>query len=108
MHSTEEQLPEVLKRIGRIKEKKAMQKRMIADGIAAAVCLVLMIAAGAFIPGLGQGGDAAVSTHYGSLILSASNIGYVVIGGLAFALGVFITLLCLHLRRMRNIEREDQ
>ena len=44
--------------------------------------------------------------HYGSLLLAAPYTGYVVVGVLAFALGVCITLLCIHWKALRQKERE--
>ena len=44
--------------------------------------------------------------RYGSLLLAAPYIGYVIVGILAFALGICVTLLCIRLKELREKERE--
>ena len=45
---------------------------------------------------------------YGGYILQNEYVGYVIIGILAFALGVFVTLLCRRLLDLRHGEREQK
>ena len=108
MRSTEEQLPDVLKRINRIKKQKTLRSHCIVDGISAAICLVLFITANIFLPKVTQTLSSDPTASYGSMILKSSIMGYVVIGGLAFLLGVFVTLLCYHLGEMKKRKPGDR
>lgn len=108
MRTTDEQLREILKRSDIIVEKRKLHSRMLTDVFSLCACIVLLIMTAAFIPGSdplsgGNGGD-----HYGSLILSTSYMGYVVIGVIAFVAGVFVTLLTQHYRRLKSIEQEEE
>ena len=42
------------------------------------------------------------------LILSVPYLGYVVIGLLAFVLGILVTMLCLHIKDLRGMDAEKK
>ena len=106
MRSTDEQLREIMKRGDYIKEKKSSQKAAASFALAACACVALLIVTTLYLPGLTTAGTPQANGHYGSLLLNTSYMGYVVIGILAFLLGVCVTMLCLHLRRLRKKERD--
>ena len=98
MRSADDQL-----RLVREKAEKLRRRRqaLLREGtgaaglmLAAFLCFLLPRAGGAAPP------EGAV---YGSLILSSPLVSYAVIAVLAFALGIFVTLLCIHRR-----EPEDE
>ena len=108
MRTTDEQLREILKRSDQIAEKRKLRSKMLTDAISLCACIALLIMTAAFIPRTyplsgGNGGD-----HYGSLILSTSYMGYVVIGVIAFVAGVFVTLLSQHYRKLKLLEKEAE
>ena len=108
MRTTDEQLKEILKRSDRITEMRKLRSKMLTDAVSLCACIALLIMTAAFIPGSvtstgGNGGD-----HYGSLILSTSYMGYVVIGVIAFVAGIFVTLLSQHYRRWKSLEKEAE
>ena len=87
---------------------RKLRSKMLTDAVSLCACIALLIMTAIFIPGLyplssSNGGD-----HYGSLILSTTYMGYVVIGVIAFVAGIFVTLLCQHYLRLKSIEREKE
>lgn len=108
MRTTDEQIREILKRSGRIAEKRKLRSRVLADAVSLCACAVLMIITAAFIPETADTSAGSIGDHYGSLILSTSYVGYVVIGVVAFLAGVFVTLFSIHYRRLKTIEREKE
>ena len=101
MRNTEDQLREIARRADGLRRVRRDRRLLLAQGTSVAVCLVLIVAAAVFMPRFGTdsvGGGGA----YGSVILSSPALGYIVIGVLAFLLGVCATLLCLHMRRRRR------
>ncbi len=108
MRTTDEQLREILKRSDRIAEKRKLRSRMLTDVVSLCACVSLMIVTAAFLPGTAPSSASGSADHYGSLILSTSHMGYVVIAVIAFIAGVFVTLLSQHYRRLKTIEREKE
>ena len=102
MKSSEELLKEVMKRSETVKEKRRLKKRIIADGVAGVLCLVLMVTAVFHLPRLTPDIRDTGMQQYGSLLMASPYMGYIVVCLLAFALGVCITLLLIHLRRLKG------
>ena len=74
---------------------------------AAAACLVLLIGVSLAMPGIAasiQTGNYSGFETAASIFHSGAALGYIVIGLLAFLLGVCVTVLCFRLRQMN---RED-
>lgn len=107
MRNTEDQLKEIMKRSEHIQEKKASQKSILTYGASALVCLVLMIVTGLHLPGISSAGTSGTQGDYGSLMLNTAYMGFVAIGVLAFLLGIFLTLICMQFRRMKNRESDQ-
>ena len=103
MRSTDEQLREIMRRAEIAKEARIMKKAVLADALASCVCLALLIAVSGYLPRLAPALAENNETRYGSLLLAAPYIGYVIVGLLAFALGVCVTLLCMHLKRRKEL-----
>ena len=105
MRSTDEQLQEILQRSDVIQKDRILRGRIAADLTATAVCLVLLVSAARYLPVLRTVEEQTEAAQYGSLLLLTAGTGYVVVGILAFALGVFVTLLCLHLKERAGTGR---
>ncbi len=107
MRSHEERVVEAKRRIAKIEREKRRQRNTITMAFAVAACLVLLIGASLAMPGIAasiqtcdySGFETAASIFHGGAAL-----GYIVIGLLAFLLGVCVTVLCFRLRQM---SRED-
>ena len=65
-----------------------------------------MIVTSLYIPGISAKGTVVTQEHYGSLLMNTAYMGFVVIGVLAFILGVFVTLLCMQIRKMKKGESD--
>ena len=108
MRSTDEQLQEVLRRAEIVKEKRSIRKRLHASAIASCACVALLIAVCFCLPQLTVVSENAAMQQYGSLLLAAPYTGYVVVGVIAFALGVCVTLLCLYWKALKQKERNQK
>lgn len=107
MRSHEERVAEAKRRIAAREREKRLRRGRITMASAAAACLALIVGASLAMPGIAariqrddySGFETAAGIFHGSAAL-----GYIVIGLLAFLLGVCVTVLCFRLRQM---DRED-
>ena len=107
MRSHEERVAETKRRIAKIEREKRLRRDKITMFSAAAACLALLIGASLAMPGIAahiQTGDYSGFETTASIFHSGAALGYIVIGLLAFLLGVCVTVLCFRLRQMN---RED-
>jgi uncharacterized membrane protein len=115
MRSHEERVAETKRRIAQIEREKRLRRNTITMASAVAACLVLLIGASLAMPGIAaraQAGDYAGFETAASMYGGGAALGYIVIGLLAFLLGVCVTVLCVRLRQMsredgQNEESED-
>ena len=105
MRSTDEQLQEIMRRAEIVKEKRNIRNHIYASLAASCVCVALLVVAGFCIPRLEPLAQQNEMQQYGSLLLAAPYTGYVVISLIAFALGVCVTLLCVHWKKLRQKEQ---
>ena len=111
MRSHEERVAEAKRRIAKIEQEKRRRRNKITMISAAAACLVLLIGASLAMPGIAanihtgnySGFETAASIFHGGAAL-----GYIVIGLLAFLLGVCVTVLCFRLRQMNREDGQDR
>lgn len=106
MRSSEEQMREILRRKDIYTKAKIIRKKMIAEISAGAVCLTLMITVACFLPKLDPYEEKAPITQYGSMIQTLPIIGYIIIAVLAFAMGIAVTLACIHWKEHKRKEQE--
>ena len=115
MRSHEERVAETKRRIAKIEREKRVRCNTITMAFAVAACLALLIGASFAMPGIAasiQTGDYAGFETAASMYGGGAALGYIVIGLLAFLLGVCVTVLCFRLRQMsredgQNEESED-
>ena len=106
MRSHEERVAETKRRIAKIERAKRRRRNTITIASSVAACLALLIGASLAMPGIAasirtgdySGFETAASMYGGAAL------GYIVIGLLAFLLGVCVTVLCFRLHQMN---RED-
>lgn len=108
MRNTNEQLQEIMRRAEGVKENRLIRKKIYASALATAICAILLTATAFYLPHLTSGSKDQVMQRYGSLLLGASYIGYVIVGILAFALGICATLLCIFWKDLRNKELKQK
>ena len=107
MRSHEERVAETKRRIAARQREKRLRRNTITMASAVAACLALLIGASLAMPGIAaniQTGDYAGFETAASIFHGGAALGYIVIGLLAFLLGVCVTVLCFRLRQM---SRED-
>ena len=107
MRSHEERVAETKRRIAQIEREKQRRRNTITMASAVAACLALLIGASLAMPGIAA--NIQTGNYFGfetaaSMYGGGAALGYIVIGLLAFLLGVCVTILCF---RLRQISRED-
>ena len=109
MRTNEERAGLIHKRTAEIKRERQKKNQRALDMICIAACLILVVGLGSFMPGLAAGipgGEVHHASGAASLVGSHTALGYILMGLMAFLLGVFVTVLLYRLHR-RN-EREQQ
>ena len=107
MRSHEERITEVKHRIAEKERQKRLRRGRIAAVSGVAACLAVIVGVSLSMPdivnqialGTSSGFDTAATMLGGSTAL-----GYIVIGLLAFVLGVCVTVLCFRIRLLNNEE----
>ena len=110
MRSHEERVAEAKRRIAQIEQKKRRRRNTVTMVSAVAACLVLLVGTSFVMPGIAaniqtgnySGFETAASMYSGAAL------GYIVIGLLAFLLGVCVTVLCFQLRHMNREDGQDK
>ncbi len=102
MKNTDTQLREILSRKEKVCARRLLKKRICFGAGSMVLTLSLMILATVWMPKLSDRTEASPSADYGSLILGAPALGYVLIGMLCLALGVEATLLCLCVKQWKG------
>ena len=107
MRSHEERVAEAKRRIAKIEREKRRRRNTVTMASAVAACLALLIGASLAMPGIAA--NIQTGNYFGfetaaSMYGGGAALGYIVIGLLAFLLGVCVTVLCFRLRQM---SRED-
>ena len=110
MRSHEERVVETKRRIAKIERAKRLRRNTITMASAVAACLALLIGASLAMPGIAariQINDYAGFETSASMYGGGAALGYIVIGLLAFLLGVCVTVLCFRLRQMNREDTQD-
>ena len=111
MRSHEERVAETKRRIAKIEREKRRRRNTVTMASAVAACLALLIGASLAMPGIAaniQTGDYAGFETAASIFHGGAALGYIVIGLLAFLLGVCVTVLCFRLRQMSREDGQDK
>ena len=111
MRSYEERVAETKRRIAQIEREKRLRRNTVTMASAVAACLALLIGASLAMPGIAvrlqsgnhSGLETAASMYGGSAVL-----GYIMIGLLAFLLGVCVTVLCFRIRQLSRENAQDK
>ncbi len=113
MRSNEERVAAVRQRVAQIKREKRQRRKRIAALSSVAACLVVIVAAALAIPGISKKLIAGDPTGYGTTaatasIFSSTTTGYIIIGLLAFMLGVCVTVFCFRLKAFSRKDGESE
>ena len=111
MRSHEERVAETKRRVAKIEQEKRRRRDKITMISAAAACLALLIGASFAMPGIAaniQTGNYSGFETAASMYGGGAALGYIVIGLLAFLLGVCVTVLCFRLHQMNREDNQDK
>ena len=111
MRSHEERVAETKRRIAKIEREKRRRRNTVTMASAVAACLALLIGASLAMPGIAasiQTGNYSGFETAASMYGGGAALGYIVIGLLAFLLGVCVTVLCFRLRQMSREDGQDR
>ena len=111
MRSHEERVAETKRRIAKIEREKRLRRNTITMASAVAACLALLIGVSLAMPGIAaniQTGNYSGFETAASIFHGGAALGYIVIGLLAFLLGVCVTVLCFRLRQMSREDEQDR
>ena len=111
MRSHEERITETKRRIAARQREKRLRRNTITMASAVAACLVLLVGVSLAMPGIAaraQAGDYAGFETAASMYGGGAALGYIVIGLLAFLLGVCVTILCFRLHQMNREDGQDE
>ena len=110
MRSHEERIAEAKRRIAERQREQKLRRNKITMFTAAAACLVLLagvpLAMSGIAANIQAGGYAGFETA-ASIYGDSAALGYIIIGLLAFLLGVCVTVLCFRIRQM-NWDEDEQ
>ena len=99
----------IRRRAAEIKRERQKKKQRALDMLCIAACLLLVVGLGSLMPGLAAGipgGEVHHASGAASLVGSHAALGYILMGLMAFLLGVCVTVLLY--RQHRRNEREQQ
>jgi len=116
MRSHEERVAETKRRIAAKERKQKLRRGRLTAISAVAACLVLIVGVSLIMSGIAaqiQTGDYSGFETAASIFHDSTALAYIVIGLLAFLLGICVTILCFRLRQMNredtwDEEREDR
>ena len=111
MRSHEERVAETKRRIAKIERAKRLRRNTVTMASAVAACLALLVGVCLAMPGIAthiQTGNYSGFETTASIFHGGAALGYIVIGLLAFLLGVCVTVLCFRLRQMSRGDGQDE
>ena len=108
MRTSEERVEELHRRMNTVREKELRRRAYTmytaagAIGLSVVILLALMVSRlPVAVQTIDPGGTAA------SIFADNAALGYVVIAIVAFALGIFLTILCFRLKKRMDKEKHD-
>ena len=110
MRTSEERARLIHRRTAEIKQERRIKRQRRLDAACMASCLFLVIGICAMMPGLMKGAaDGWIDHHKGtaSLLGSHAALGYIIMGLLAFLLGVCVTVLLDRLHRRGERQKQE-
>lgn len=111
MRSHEERVAETKRRIAARQREKRRRRNTITMASAVAACLAVLVGVSLAMPGIAaniQTGDYSGFETTASIFHGGAALGYIVIGLLAFLLGVCVTVLCFRIRQLNRENAQDK
>lgn len=104
MRTDNERIRAMHSRAGEIKREDRARKVKAAEVFGAAGSMALIAALAFLLPGITGGLDTDVmsGSQRASIFAGSTVLGYIVIGIIAFLLGISVTIFCFHLRKWQE------
>lgn len=107
MRTTEERTRLIRKRTAELKRGQQRRKQRVWDCVCVAVCLLLVVGLGVWMPEWLSSPVSHSPAGTASLMGSHGALGYIVMGLLCFLLGVCVTVLLYRMRRRTKPKEDD-
>lgn len=111
MRSNEERIAEVKRRIAEKEYKKRLRREWAAAVCCVAACLAVIAGVSLSMPDtvsrIEKGTSSGLETA-ATMLGGSTALGYIVVGLLAFVLGVCVTVLCFRIRRLNEEEQTGE
>lgn len=111
MLSHEERIAEVKRRTAEKERQKRLRRRWIAAVSGVAACLAVIVGVSLSMPGIVEQIEPGTFSGFetaATMLGGSAALGYIVIGLLAFVLGVCVTILCFRVRLLNREEQPDE
>ena len=111
MLKNEERIAEVKRRIEEKERRQRLRYRQIVSAFCIAACLAVIVGFSFVMPGIvGQitPGTSSGFETAATILGGGTALGYMVIGLLAFILGVCVTILCFRIRQLNKEEQTEE
>lgn len=108
MRSNEERVVEVKRRIEQKKRKDKLQRSRMVMALTVAASLLLIVGLSAYMPEFTGQLSADSHSHYGmtaSIFHNSSALSYIIIGLVAFLLGVCVTILGVRVHHLNKTQQ---
>ena len=106
MRDLDEQMRMIQSRSHRLRQEARRRRALLRETGMVCACMVLIVGVSLWVNGLTGAALPVMVSPYGSLIAGSRHIGYIVIGVLAFLLGISVTLLGLQMRKKQDGEKD--
>ena len=109
MRSHEERVAAVKQRVALINHRKRQNRARLLALSSVAACLAVIVGVSFAMPGISESLVAGNDTEYeaaASAFGGSAAAGYIIIGLLAFVLGVCVTILCFAIRDYQEKEKD--
>ena len=107
MRTNEERLEAMHKRTSELRAERKRRRSYISSVAGAVASVVFIIALSIYMPSIAQNITASADTGMrGSIFANSDILGYVVIGLVAFLLGISFTIFCFRLKKWSDDEKK--
>ena len=107
MRTNEERIAAMHARAAELQREKRKKLTRLTGGVSVVLCLALIIALAAWMPGLPVASAGSPAGMSGSIFAESGALGYIVVALLAFLLGVSVTVFCVRLRKWQEQQNTE-
>ena len=111
MRSNEERIAEVKRRIAEKEYKKRLRRELAAAVCCVAACLAVIVGVSLSMPDIVSRIEMGTASNFettATMLGGSSALGYIVVGLLAFVLGVCVTIACFRICLLHKDEQSEE